>query len=115
MAAATSKLEAIESRIVLVHDRPVLLDADLAHVFGVPRRRLHELVQRHYNQFPGDICFQPERFELPPDYDRQEANAFTEQGVWMLAIHLGTDSAPSRTIDISRAFDRYRRRSARAS
>lgn len=112
MAAATSKFETVERRIVLVHDRPVLLDGDLARLHGVPRRRLHELVQRHYDQFPGDFCFQPAPFELPPECEREEANAFTERGVWMVAVHLGTRSALLRTIEISRAFDRFRRQSA---
>src|ERR1700752_5294108 len=50
--------EGIESRILLVRGRKVLLDADLAVLYGVQTRRLNEQVRRNLAMFPADFMFQ---------------------------------------------------------
>ena len=49
--------EWIESRILLVRGRRVILDADLAELYGVPTKRLNEQVKREAQRFPEDFAF----------------------------------------------------------
>jgi hypothetical protein len=55
-------LEPIENRIVLVRGRKVLLDADLAALYGVSTKRFNEQVRRNRKRFPADFMIQ-----LSPD------------------------------------------------
>src|SRR5215813_6252958 len=48
----------IELRILLVRGQKVLIDADLAELYGVPTKRLNEQVRRNAERFPEDFCFQ---------------------------------------------------------
>ena len=57
-------LERIENRILLVRGQKVLLDADLAALYGVQTRRLNEQVRRNLDRFPADFMFQLDRDEL---------------------------------------------------
>lgn len=101
----------IERRIADVRERAVLLDMDLARLHGLPLRALRELVHSHPDLFPGEMYFQPEPADLPDALRCSHPNVFTEQGVWMTAAVLGSMDARRRTISISRAFDRHRRKS----
>ena len=103
----------IAGRIVPAHQRAVLLDVDLARMHGLPLRRLRRLVQEHYQEFPGELCFQPDSAQLPARYAHEHVHAFTEPGVWMVAAVLGTPTARAATIEISRAFEQRRREWAR--
>jgi hypothetical protein len=51
-------IEHIESRILLVRGRKVIVDADLATLYGVQTRRLNEQVRRNLARFPADFMFQ---------------------------------------------------------
>jgi hypothetical protein len=51
-------LPAIQQRILLVRDRHVMLDEDLAELYGVETRRLTEQVKRNVERFPSDFMFQ---------------------------------------------------------
>ena len=51
-------VEQIESRILLVRGRKVMLDSDLAAVYDVPTKRLNEQVRRNAERFPEDFMFQ---------------------------------------------------------
>jgi hypothetical protein len=52
-------VEAIAARIVLIRGQKVLLDADLAALYGVETRRLNEQVRRNLDRFPADFMFSP--------------------------------------------------------
>lgn len=104
----------IDDRIVTIRGRSVLLDVDLAGILNLSPRELRELVAEHHDKFPGELCFQPEGYELPPECVRREVDVFTEPGAWMATLLLGARTALPRAIEISRAFDRYRSRVAHA-
>lgn len=50
--------ERIESRILLLRGLKVMLDSDLAELYGVPTKRLNEQVKRNRGRFPTDFMFQ---------------------------------------------------------
>ena len=110
----------IERCILLIRGRPVMLDADLAVLYGVPTKRLNEQVKRNRDRFPEDFLFQLTEEEsallehLPGaggQYrpHRYRPLAFTEHGAGMLASVLRTPIATRVSIDILRAFARLRR------
>lgn len=51
-------VEVIERRILLIRDRKVMLDADLAELYSVTTKRLNEQVKRNQDRFPEDFMFQ---------------------------------------------------------
>lgn len=54
----TASVEQIESRIFIIREQRVMLDADLAELYGVETRRLNEQVSRNSERFPEDFMFQ---------------------------------------------------------
>lgn len=58
MSAPSLPLARIESRILLVRGKKVMIDADLAALYGVPTKRLNEQVKRNQERFPADFMFQ---------------------------------------------------------
>src|SRR5262245_40376931 len=111
--------ELIEQKIYLIRGHKVMLDADLAALYGVTTGNLHLAVRRNPKRFPADFMFQ-----LNPQEARslllQNARAkgrggrrtapyaFTEQGVSMLSSVLNSDRAIEVNIAIMRAFVRLR-------
>lgn len=110
----------IESRILMLHGQKVLLDADLAALYGVETKMLVRAVKRNFDRFPEDFMFQLTRSEFSnlrcqfgtssrwggrrfPPY------AFSEQGVAMLSSVLNSPRAIRVNIEIMRAFVRLRR------
>lgn len=51
-------IEQIEPRILVIREQKVILDADLADLYGVPTKRLNEQVRRNLQRFPQDFMFQ---------------------------------------------------------
>lgn len=111
--------EVIEKRILLMRGQKVLLAADLATLYGVTTKRLHEQVRRNLNRFPEDFMFQltkKERDELAAicgqfknlKHSRVLPYAFTEHGALMLANVLNSERAVEVSIIIMRAFIRLR-------
>jgi hypothetical protein len=113
-------VERIEKAIFLIRGHKVMLDADLAELYGVTTKRLNEQVRRNLSRFPADFMFQ---------LDGQEASAlrsqfatskkvrggrrylpyvFTEQGVAMLSSILHSERAIQVNIAIMRVFVRLR-------
>jgi len=97
----------------------VMIDTDLAMLYGVPTKRLKEQVKRNLGRFPEDFMFEltkNEKDELVAICDRlgtlkhSSVNpmVFTEQGVSMLSSVLHSEKAIKINIDIMRAFARYR-------
>lgn len=110
--------EVIEGRIFLVRGQKVLLDKDLASLYGVQTRDLNKAVRRNIDRFPGDFMFQltGKEFEnLKYQFGtsswggtRKLPMAFTEQGVAMLSSVLHSKRAVRVNIEIMRAFVRLR-------
>lgn len=97
----------------------VMIDADLANLYGVPTKRLKEQVKRNIKRFPKDFMFDlslKEKNELVANCDRLASlkhssvkpMVFTEQGVSMLSSVLRSERAIQINIEIMRAFSRYR-------
>ena len=111
----------IERRIHVVRGHRVMLDEDLAALYGVPTSRLNEQVRRNLDRFPGDFAFQLTQQEFANLISqiaisssghggrRKLPWAFTEHGVAMLTSVLRSPAAIEANIAIIRAFVRMRR------
>jgi ORF6N domain len=89
-------VEVIEQRILLIRGQRIMLDADLAGLYGTTTKRLNEQVKRNRNRFPEDFMFQltkKEKAEVVAICDHLAKlkfspvlpNAFTEHGAIMAA------------------------------
>lgn len=109
----------IERSIRMIRGQKVLLDEDLARLYGVPVGRLNEQVRRNIGRFPGDFMFRldaDEATHLKSQFAisswggrRSPPLAFTEQGVAMLSSVLRSPRAVAVNVEIMRAFVRLRR------
>jgi hypothetical protein len=113
-------LPAIQKRILVVRERHVMLDEDLAELYGVETRRLVEQVKRNIERFPSDFMFQLSKEEAAALRSqsatprgrggrRYAPYVFTEQGVAMLSGVLRSETAVTVNIAIMRAFVELRR------
>jgi hypothetical protein len=93
----------IAQSIHLVRDQKVMLDADLAALYGVTTGNLNKAVARKRDRFPSDFCFRPRRGGR-----RHLPYAFTEQHVAMLSSVLNSTRAVKVNIAIMRAFVKLR-------
>ncbi len=111
-------IERIASQIYLIRGEKVLLDEDLAVLYGVPTKRLNEQVSRNLERFPDDFMFRLTADELSILRSqnatsrwggrRYPPRAFTEQGVAMLSSVLRSKQAVQVNIAIMRTFVRLR-------
>lgn len=110
-------VERIEKIIFLIRGQKVLLDRDLAALYGVETRVLNQAVHRNRDRFPADFMFELTREEILRISQfvissgikfARKVSAFTEQGVAMLAGVLKTQRAIQVNIEIMRAFVRLR-------
>ena len=112
-------VERIEKAILLIRGQKVMLDADLAELYGVETKILVRAVKRNINRFPTDFMFQLNKEEFDnlrfhfgtSSYwggRRYPPYAFTEQGVAMLSSVLRSQRAIQVNIEIMRAFIRLR-------
>jgi len=112
--------ELIINKIILLRDQKVLIDRDLAELYGVETRTLNQAVKRNIKRFPDDFMFQmtKEEFEfwksqiVISNSDRMGLRkppfVFTEQGVAMLSSVLNSDRAILVNIQIMRVFTKMR-------
>jgi len=110
-------VERIEKAILLVRGQKVMLDRDLAVLYGVETRVLNQAVRRNIKRFPLDFMFELTREEIMRisqivisseiKYSRR-VHAFTEQGVAMLSSVLNSERAIEVNIAIMRVFVRLR-------
>ncbi|MBI4843943.1 MAG: ORF6N domain-containing protein [Nitrospirae bacterium] len=113
--------ELIEKKIYLIRRQKVMLDSDLADLYGVETRVLNQAVQRNIKRFPDDFMFQlniDEYISLRSQivtlkkgrgtHRKYMPYAFTEQGVAMLSSVLKSDTAVQVNIAILRAFVKLR-------
>ena len=109
----------VENRILLVRGHRVMLDADLAEVYGVTTKRLNEQVKRNRKRFPSKYMFQltpREKAEVVASCDHltrlrfshAQPYAFTEHGAIMLASVLNSMTAIKASIAVVDAFVRLR-------
>lgn len=113
--------ETIESMVRVVRGQRVMLDSDLAKLYGVTTKRLNEQVSRNRERFPDDFAYQLTRQEvnaLRSQFATSKTGrggqrylpwAFTEHGVAMLSSVLRSPTAVRVNIEIMRTFVRLRR------
>lgn len=112
-------LETIERRILLIRGHKVMIDADLAAIYGVTTKRLNEQVKRNKERFPEDFMFQlteKEKMEVVANCDHLKKlkyspvlpSAFTEHGAIMVATILNSPVAVQASIHVVRAFVKLR-------
>lgn len=106
----------VERRIYLIRGHKIMIDEDLAELYGVPTKALNQQVQRNRKRFPEDFMFQLSKEEsdiLKSQFAisrsthggrRSAPYAFTEHGVAMLSSVLNSDRAIEVNITIMRAF-----------
>lgn len=121
MAGEITEIIDIQPMIQVVRGQQVMIDRDLAMLYGVETRRLNEQVKRNAERFPDDFMFQLNKQEFE-DWKSQFATsnsiimgarklpyAFTEQGIAMLSSVLRSRTAVDVNIRIMRAFVSMRR------
>ena len=110
----------IINKIIVLRDQKVIVDRDLANLYGVETRVLNQAVKRNIKRFPSDFMFQmtPEEMKtwksqiVISENDkmglRKPPYVFTEQGVAMLSSVLNSDRAIVVNIQIMRVFTKLR-------
>ena len=112
-------VERIQNKIYLLRNEKVMLDLDLAELYGVPTKRMKQAIKRNIERFPEDFMFEltKEEFEnlrsqiVTSSWGglRYAPLAFTEQGVAMLSSVLRSERAIKVNIAIMRAFAAFRK------
>ena len=114
------QVEIIENKIFLLRGQKVMLDRDLAHLYGIETRALKQAVKRNLKRFPPDFMFQLSKEEFSNWRSqivmsksdekglRHLPFVFTEQGVVMLSSVLNSEKAIAVNILIIRAFVKLR-------
>jgi phage regulator Rha-like protein len=111
--------EFVMTKILVIRGQKVMIDRDLAELYGVPTKSLNQQVKRNLKRFPADFMFQlteEEKKEVVTNCDHLEVlkfspqlpNVFTEHGAVMLASVLNSDRAIEVNVQIVRIFNRMR-------
>lgn len=128
MAEATELMtvDNICNRVYVIRGQQVMLDYDLAELYGYEVKALNQQMKRNIDRFPEDFMFQLKKEEIPEEFsksqivtlnekgDKRGTNikkmpyAFTEQGIYMLATVLKGKLAEQQSIFIMRAFREMR-------
>lgn len=112
-------IEQVGSRIVTLHDTQVIIDRDVADIYGVTTKEINQAVRNNPRKFPPGYVFEltaSEKAELVKNFDRFNRlkhstalpKAFTEKGLYMLATILKGDVAIDATIAIIETFTKLR-------
>ena len=119
-------IDNISNRVYVIRGQQVMLDYDLAGLYGYEVNALNQQVKRNIDRFPEDFMFQLKKEEVPKEFsksqivtlnekgDKRGTNikkmpyAFTEQGIYMLATVLKGQLAEQQSIFIMRAFREMR-------
>ena len=116
----TSLAVSVESRILVLREQKVILDSDLAELYGVPVKRLNEQVKRNQERFPPDFMFRLSAEESDALRSQSATSktgrggrryapyAFTEHGAIMAATVLNSERAVEMSVFVVRAFVRLR-------
>lgn len=117
--AKSEQIETIEAAIHLIRGQKVMLDSDLAKIYGVSTMRLNEQLKRNRKRFPRDFAFQLKRQEFANLISQNAISSlhggrrtlpwvFTEHGALMLASVLNSPIAIEASLRVVRAFVRLR-------
>ena len=110
-----SDITSMENKIITLRDQQVILDADVAELYGVETRDINKAVRNNPEKFPPGYIFEineSEKNELVENFHRFERQkhstvfpkAFTEKGLYMLATILKSPKAVETTIAIVEAY-----------
>ncbi len=113
------KIENIIDFIIEIQNQKVIVDQDVARIYGVETKRVNEAVKNNPNRFPDDYIIllnNDEKSELVENFDRFNKlkhstvypKAFTEKGLYMLATILNSEKAIKTTIAIIESFAKLR-------
>lgn len=112
------RLEDVESKIIIIRNNKVLLDSDVAELYGVETRDINKAVKNNPDKFPPDYIFGLNSDELKNlrwkfsttklSKTRSLPNAFTEKGLYMLATILKSTKATQTTLAIIETFAKIR-------
>lgn len=108
-----------ENKIIVIRDKQVILDRDVAELYGVETKRINEALKNNPDKFPDGYAITlniKEKDELVENFDRfktlkhstVEPHAFTEKGLYMLATILKSPLATEVTIAIIETFSKVR-------
>ena len=108
-----------ENKIIVIRDKQVILDRDVAELYGVETKRINEALKNNHDKFPDGYVITlniKEKDELVENFDRfktlkhstVEPHAFTEKGLYMLATILKSPLATEVTIAIIETFSKVR-------
>ena len=112
------KFEHIEDKIIIIRGEKVILDSDVAEIYGVETKRVNEAVKNNLDKFPADYMFEINESELEGlrsklsttklSKTRVLPKAFTEKGLYMLATILKSKKATESTFAIIETFSKIR-------
>ena len=113
------QLENIENLIRVIRGKQVMLDRDLARLYGVETRAVNQAVRNNQDKFPAEYVFELNKSELldlkskilisnVSDSNRRGTKVFTEKGLYMLATILKSDRAKAVTFAIIETFAKVR-------
>lgn len=119
-------LESIKTHVYMIRGQQVMLDVDLAEIYGYELKAMNQQVKRNIERFPEDFMFQLKKEEISMEclksqfvtlnengnkrgmHIKKMPYAFTEQGIYMLATVLKGELATKQSIFIMRAFKEMR-------
>lgn len=112
-------IETLQNKVYMIRGQQVMLDTDLAVIYGYEVKKLNQQVKRNIERFPDDFMFQLNENELNylrshfvtaniNSKSRAKPYVFTEQGIYMLATVLRGELAEQQSIFIMRAFREMR-------
>ena len=112
------KIEQVEEKILMLRGVRVIIDADVAALYGVETKEINQAVKNNPKKFPKGYVFavNNEENEVVKNFDHLQKSkfsnvnpkAFTERGLYMLATILKSDTATDTTIAIIEAFAKLR-------
>jgi endo-1,4-beta-D-glucanase Y len=114
----TTKFKEVENKIIILRNAAVLLDSDVAKLYGVETREINQAVKNNPEKFPEGYIFElnkKEKTEVIKIFDNPKIKfspdmpkAFTEKGLYMLATILKSKDAINTTIAIVETFAKFR-------
>jgi hypothetical protein len=112
------KFENLRDRIIEIRDQKVLLDVDVAEIYGVETKRINEAVKNNLDKFPGDYIIELEKTEWDGLKSKFSTSikggkvklptAFPEKGLYILATILKSPQAVQATLSIIETFSKIR-------
>ncbi|HAU1484600.1 TPA: ORF6N domain-containing protein [Legionella pneumophila] len=114
-----SEIVNVEDKIIEIHNQHVIIDSDVAALYGVETKRINEAVKNNPEKFPDGYLItlsEHDKIELVENFDRfknlkhstAQPKAFTEKGMYMLATILKSPKATETTLSIIETFAKVR-------